>query len=64
MIWSAIVFYRNGQHFSVGLNLHTLTFLLGKARMVSCYMRNKVDIELHRFLDLLTHRFYHRVSQD
>ena len=44
MIWSAIVFYRNGYRFLDGYNLRTLTFLQQKAQMVSYYLRSKVDL--------------------
>jgi hypothetical protein len=46
MIWSAIVFYRNGRRSSNGYSLRTLTFLQRKGQMVSCYLRSKVDLAL------------------
>jgi hypothetical protein len=59
MIWSAIVFYRNERRFLNGYSPHTSTFPQRKGRMVSCYLRSKVDLALHSSVTHLTNRLFH-----
>jgi hypothetical protein len=65
MIWSAIVFYRNGRHSSNGYSLRTSTFLQQKGQMVFCYLRSKVDLALHPLCDALKQlTFFHRIGKN
>ncbi len=64
MIWSAIAFYRNGPRFSGGYNPRILTFPQQKERMVSCYLRSKVDLTYILSVTRLTDWLYDRIGKN